>query len=153
LPVKAEDKIREGAKPFLQEGEEVLAGFVARPRGWTQQNAGVRGLGASQAANAAAGAEAGGFELASPMALAITDRRLLSLGLGATPGMGMGGEVKTLVSEAPLEAVDSIEIKRLLMGKVVKVTVRGSEFKLEAGAGANAKGVVEAFEQRRGAAV
>jgi hypothetical protein len=97
--------------------------------------------------------EAGGFELASPMALAITDRRLLSLGLGATPGMGMGGEVKTLVSEAPLEAVDSIEIKRLLMGKVVKVTVRGSEFKLEAGAGANAKGVVEAFEQRRRAAV
>jgi len=67
--------------------------------------------------------------------------------------MGMGGDVKTLVSEAPLEAVDSSEIKRLLMGKVVKVTVRGSELKLEAGAGANAKGDVEAFEQRRGAAV
>jgi len=33
LPVKAEEKIREGAKPFLQEGEEFLAGFVARPRG------------------------------------------------------------------------------------------------------------------------
>jgi hypothetical protein len=65
--------------------------------------------------------------------------------------MGMGGDVKTLVSEAPLEAVDSIEIKRLLMGKVMKVTVRGSELKLEAEAGANAKGVVEA--QRRGAAV
>jgi hypothetical protein len=153
LPVKAEEKIREGAKPFLQEGEEVLAGFVARPRGWTQQNAGVRGVGTSQAAKAAAGAEAGGFELASPMALAITDRRLLSLGLGATAGMGMGGDVKTLVSEAPLEAVDSIETKRLLMGKVVKVTIRGHEFKLEVGAGANAKGVVEAFEQRRGAAV
>lgn len=151
--MKAEEKIREGVKPFLQEGETFQAGFVARPRGWTQQNAGVRGLGSSQAAKAAAGAQAGGFELASPMALAITDRRLLSLGLGATPGMGMGGEVKELVSEAPLEAVDSIEIKRLLMGKVVKVTVRGSEFKLEAGAGANAKGVVEAFEARRGAAV
>ena len=151
--MKAEEKIRAGVKPFLQEGEGFLAGFVARPRGWTQQNAGVRGLGSSQAAKAKAGAEAGGFELASPMALAITDRRLLSLGLGATPGMGMGGEVKELVSEAPLDAVDSIEIKRLLMGKVVKVTVRGSEFKLEAGAGANAKGVVEAFEARRGAAV
>jgi hypothetical protein len=90
--VKAEDKIREGAKPFLEEGEEILAGFVARPRGYTQQNAGVRGLGSNQAAKAAA-------------------------------------------------------------SKVVKVTVRGHEFKLEAGAGANAKGVVEAFEQRRGAAV
>ena len=107
----------------------------------------------SQAAKAEAGAQAGGFELASPLALAITDRRLLSLGLGATPGMGMDGEVKELVGEAPLEAVDSIEIERLLMGKVVTITVRGSEFKLEAGAGANAKGVVEAFEARRGAAV
>jgi hypothetical protein len=65
----------------------------------------------------------------------------------------MGGDVKTLVSEAPLEAVDSIEIKRLLMGKVMKVTVRGSELKLEAEAGANAKGVVEAFGQRSSAAV
>jgi hypothetical protein len=153
LPVKAEEKIREGAGPFLQEGEEILAAFVARPRGWTQQNAGVRGLGSSQAAKATAGAEAAGFELASPMALAITDRRLLSFALGATPGMGMGGQIKELAGEAPLDAVDSIEIKRLLMGKVVKVTIRGSEFKLEAGAGANAKGVVDAFEQRRAAAV
>jgi hypothetical protein len=39
------------------------------------------------------------------------------------------------------------------MGKVVKVSVRGSGSKFEAGAGANAQGVVEAFEQRRGAAV
>ncbi len=87
------------------------------------------------------------------MALAITDRRLLSFALGATPGMGTGGEVKELAGEAPLDAVDSIEVKRLLMGKVVKVTVRGHEFKLESGAGANVKGVVEAFEQRPAAAV
>jgi len=151
--VKSEEKIREGAKPFMEEGESVLAAFVARPRGWTQQNAGVRAVGGSQMAKAAAGADAAGFELASPMALAITDRRLLSFALGATPGMGMGGQVKELAGEAPLDAVDSIEVKRLLMGKVVKVTIRGNEFKLEAGAGANAKGVVEAFEQRRGAAV
>ena len=39
------------------------------------------------------------------------------------------------------------------MGKVVTVTVRGHEFKLEVGAGANVKGVTEAFEQRRIAAV
>jgi hypothetical protein len=151
--VKSEDKIREGAKPFLQEGEPVLAAFVARPRGYTQRNAGVLPVGSNQMGKAAEGAEAGGFALASPMALAITDRRLLSFALGSTPGMGMGGEVKELAGEAPLDAVDSIEVKRLLMGKVVKVTVRGSEFKLEAGAGANVKGVSAAFEQRRGAAV
>ena len=91
----------------------------------------MRGLGASQAAKATAGAEAGGFQLASPMALAITDRRLLSFALGATPGMGMGGQIKELAGEAPLEAVDSIEIKRLLMGKVVKVTIRGEELALD----------------------
>jgi hypothetical protein len=153
LPVKSEEKIREGAKPFLEEGESVLAAFVARPRGWTQQNAGVRGVGSGQMAKAAAGADAAGFELASPMALAITERRLLSLGLGATAGMGIGGEVKTLAGEAPLDAVDEIKVKRLLVGKVVTVTVRGHEFKLEVGAGANVKGVTEAFEQRRGAAV
>jgi hypothetical protein len=151
--VKSEEKIREGAKPFLLDGEEVLAAFVARPRGWTQQMAGVRAVGGGQVARAAEGAEAGGFALASPMALAITERRLLSFEMGGQAGMGVGGGVKALAGEAPLEAVDSIEVKRLLMGKVVTVTVRGSEFKLEAGAGANVKGVAEAFEQRRGAAV
>jgi hypothetical protein len=153
LPVKSEEKIQEGAKPFLEEGEEVLAAFVARPRGWTQQMAGVRGLGSSQVARASGEAQAAGFELASPMALAITDRRLLSLALGATAGMGHVGEVKEVAGEAPLDAVDEIKVKRLLMGKVVTVTVRGHEFKLEVGAGANVKGVTEAFEQRRTAAV
>ena len=151
--MKSEEKIREGAKPFLEEGEDMLAAFVARPRGWTQQMAGARGLGRGQVAKAAGEAQAAGFELASPMALAITDRRLLSLALGATAGMGIGGEVKELAGAAPLDAVDDIKAKRLLMGKVVTVTVRGHEFKLEVGAGANVKGVTEAFEQRRAAAV
>jgi hypothetical protein len=153
LPVKSEEKIREGAKPFLEEGESVLAAFVARPRGWTQQSAGVRAVGGSQMAKAAAGADGAGFQLASPMALAITERRLLSLEMGAQAGMGVGGGVKELAGEAPLDAVDEIKVKRLLVGKVVTLTVRGHEFKLEVGAGANVKGVTEAFEQRRAAAV
>ena len=45
----------------------------------------------------------------------------MSFALGATPGMGMGGQVKEVAGEAPLDAVDSIEVKRLLMGKVVNV--------------------------------
>jgi hypothetical protein len=153
LPVKSEEKVRESAKPFLEEGESVLAAFVARPRGWTQQMAGSRGLGTRQVANATAGAEAAEFQLASPMALAITERRLLSLEMGAQAGMGIGGGVKGLAGQAPLGAVDDIKVKRLLMGKVVTVTVRGHEFKLEVGAGANVKGLTEAFEQRRAAAV
>ena len=145
--MKAEDKIREGAQPYLEEGEEVLAAFVARPRGWTQTHAGALNLGVGQQTKARAGAEAAGFELASPMALAITQRRLLSLELG---GAAVGaGDVKRLVSAVPLSAVDSIKVKRLLMGRVVTVTVNGSEFKLDAGAGANASGVAEAFERSK----
>lgn len=38
-----EAKIKEGAAPFLEEGEEVLAAVMARPRGWTQSNASAGG--------------------------------------------------------------------------------------------------------------
>ena len=55
------------------------------------------------------------------MALAITDRRLLSFSMGAQAGMGVGGGVKELVGEAPLAEVDEIKVKRLLMGKVVEL--------------------------------
>ena len=89
-----------------------------------------------------------GFELASPMALAVTDRRLLSLKISSPIGLGIGGDVKELVSAAPLGEVDSIEAKRLAVGKTVTVTVRGTPFTLEVGAGANVDGVVEAFSSR-----
>ena len=80
------------------------------------------------------------------MALAVTDRRLLCFGISNPVGLGIGGDVKELVSEAPLAEVDSIEVKRLAVGKTVTVTVRGTPFVLEVGAGANAKGVAEEFE-------
>ncbi len=147
--MSSEDKIREGVQPFLDDGEDVLAAFVARPRGWTQQMAGSMVLGGSQQAKALDGADQAGFALASPMALAITQKRLLSLSMGAQAGMGIGGGVKDLVGQAPLGEVDSLKVKRLLLGKVVEITVRGQSFKLEVGAGANTKGVVEAFESAR----
>jgi hypothetical protein len=145
----SEDKIREGAQPFLTEGESVLAAFVARPRGWTQQMAGSMVLGSGQVGHNLENAQNAGFALASPMALAITQKRLLSLSMGAQAGMGVGGGVKELVGQAPLAEVDSLKVKRLLVGKIVEVTVRGETFKLEAGAGANVKGVAAAFDQSR----
>jgi hypothetical protein len=86
------------------------------------------------------------------MALADPPRRLLSLKVGSPIGMGMGGKVEGLVSAAPLSDVDSIEVKRLAAGKTITVTVRGAPFVLETGAGANAKGVAEAFERAKAAA-
>ena len=159
---RAEAKIKDGAAPFLEPGEEVLAAIVARPRGWTQSNASPGGgvvagavggvLGGKQQQENMGAAEDSGFEIASPMALAVTNQRLLSLKISNPVGLGIGGDVKELVSAAPLSEVDSIEMKRLAVGKTVTVTVRGTPFVLEVGAGANAKGVAEEFERAKAAA-
>ncbi len=156
---RAEAKIRDGAAPYLEDGEEVLAAMVARPRGWTQSNASPGGgavagliggtLGGKKQQQNVGAAEDAGFEITSPMALAVTNRRLLSLKISSPVGLGIGGDVRELVSSAPLSEVDSIELKRLAVGKTVTVTVRGTPFVLEVGAGANAKGVAEAFEQAK----
>jgi hypothetical protein len=159
---RAESKIMEGAAPYLEQGEEVLAAIVARPRGWTQSTASPGGGAAAGLIGGAIGgkkqqqnveaAEESGFEIASPMALAVTDRRILSLKISNPVGLGIGGDVKELVSTAPLSDVDSIEVKRLAVGKTVTVTVRGTPFVLEVGAGANAKGVAEEFERAKAVA-
>jgi hypothetical protein len=159
---KAEKKIKDGAAAYLEQGEEVLAAVVARPRGWTQSNASPGGgalagaiggaLGGKKQRQSVDAATEAGFELASPMALAVTDRRLLSLKISSPIGLGIGGDVKDLVSAASLSDVDSIEVKRLAVGKTMTVTVRGVPFALEVGAGANAGGLAEAFESAKATA-
>ena len=155
---RSEAKIKEGAAAFLEPGEEVLAAVVARPRGWTQQALPGGGVVAGMVGGAIGGkkqkqnidaAQESGFELASPMALAVTSQRLLSLKVTAPVGLGIGMKVEGLVSAVPLSDVDSIEVKRLAAGKTVTVTVRGNPFVLEVGAGGNAKGVAEALERAR----
>ena len=156
---RAEAKIKEGAAPYLEQGEEVLAAIVARPRGWTQSSASPGGgaaagliggaIGGKKQQQNMAAAEESGFEITSPMALAVTDRRLICFKISNPVGLGIGGDVKELVSAAPLSEVDSIEVKRLAVGKTVTVNVRGTPFVLEVGAGANAKGVAEEFERAR----
>ena len=156
---RSEAKIKEGAAPFLDPGEEVLAAIVARPRGWTQTGASAGGGAVAGAIGGAIGgkkqrknieaAEQSGFELANPMALAITPRRLLSLKVTAPIGAGIAMKVQDLVSSVRLDAVDSIKVKRLAIGKTVTVTIQGAPFVLEVGAGANAKGMVEALERAR----
>ena len=159
---RSETKIKEGAAPFLEDGEEVLAAIVARPRGWTQATASAGGgaaagliggaLGGKKAQRNVEAAEQAGFQLASPMALVVTQRRLLSLGVASPIGLGIGLKVKELVSAVPVSEVESIEVKRLAAGKTVTVTVRGVPFTLEVGAGANATGVAEALDRAKAAA-
>lgn len=147
--MSAENKIRESAAEFLDPGEQIVAAFVARPRGWTQSMAGSMHVGAKQQRTSTTTADKAGFALDSPMALAITGSRLLSLSMSGNTGAGTGGHVTGLVAAAPLADVDRIKIKRLLVGKVVELSVRGETFKLEVGAGANTRGVVDAFDERR----
>jgi len=148
-----EDKIKEQAEPFLDPGERVLAAIIAQPRGTTTAlSAGmvVSAIGGRKVRAQRQLAESAGLQLTRPMALAVTDSRLVVLAITPPIALGKGGDVKRLVSAVPLVAVESIEIKRLLVGKVVVVTVAGTQVKLEAGAGADAKGLVAAFERAAG---
>jgi hypothetical protein len=141
-----ERTIADGAARFMEPGEEVLAAIVAAPRGHTQSVAGAMELGAAQQRGANAAAEQAGLRLAAPMAVALTARRLLTLRIGAPIGLGIGGQVKDLLSAVPIEDVDSIEVKRLLLGKRITLSVRGASIKLEANAAAGANRLVDAFE-------
>src|SRR4051794_41225291 len=124
---RAEAKIKDGAAPYLQPGEDVLAAIVARPRGWTQQNASPGGgavagaiggmLGGKKQQENIGAAEDSGFEIASPMALAVTNKRLLSLKISNPVGLGIGGDGQELVSAAPPRDRGSVQPKRLAAGK------------------------------------
>src|SRR4051794_950920 len=124
-----EDKIKEQATPYLNEGERVLAAMVAQPRGGTAAKMGgvaVPAIGHMRAGKEVKAGEATGLDLTSPMALALTDQRLVVLGISQPIAMGKGADVKELYSSVPLGSVDSIQVKRLLVGKTVTVTVGGT---------------------------
>jgi hypothetical protein len=128
---RTEDKIKAGAKGLLEPGEEIVAAVSARPRGWTQAKArgGLDGaisgsLGAKKMGGHVEAAREAGFELGSPMALAATNRRLLSIQLSNPVGLGLGMKVKHLIAAVPLTEVDEIKSKRLAVGKVLTATVR-----------------------------
>lgn len=146
---KQEQKVSEQMGPYLEPDEEVLAVVIARPRGWTQSMAGVRELGGRQQSGAQEGAAEAGLRLASPGALVLTQRRLLTVQTGEALGRGVGGDVKEVLSAVPLSDVQSIKVRRLLLGYVIKLNVMGSEFKLEANAAAGAKPLAEAFDRAR----
>jgi hypothetical protein len=148
-----EDKIKEQANPYLEPGERVLAAFITQPRGTNMAMVGglaPSALGGRKVKETRRAAEAGGLQLTRPMALALTDSRLVVFKVSPPIAMGKGGDVKELVSAVALGDVDSIEVKRLLVGKVVTIRVGGAAVKLEAGPGANAKGLAEEFARARG---
>jgi hypothetical protein len=149
LMSRYEEKVKAGAQRFLEPGEQVVAAVVAAPRGYTQAAAGSMQLGAAQQGRATDAAAAAGLVLRAPMALALTQQRLLTLNIGTPIGLGIGGKVKELLSAVPLADVQAIEVKRLALGYTITVTVRGVAFKLEANAASGAKAFGEAFDTAR----
>ena len=146
---RAAEKIKEGAQPYLEPDEVVHAALVVAARGHTQQVAGVRELGSRQKGKQVAAGEDVGLQVTSPMALVLTQQRLMTLKIGAPIGMGLGGKVKEFLSAVPISDVDSIEAKRLAAGHKITVTVRGVPIALEAGAGSGAGDLPEALERAK----
>jgi hypothetical protein len=112
--------------------------------------AGVEALGERQKDRVAEAAGQAGFVLEAPMGLALTTKRLIGLRISNPVGMGIGGEVKQVLSTVPLADVDGIEAKRLLLGSILTLTIRGTSMKLEAGAGARTKDLASEFKRIKG---
>ncbi|HXZ56467.1 MAG TPA: hypothetical protein VEG40_02685 [Gaiellaceae bacterium] len=141
--------MKEEARPLLEDGEEIIASIVAQPRGTTTSRVGGLGpqsIGGAWAGKSKKGADAAGLTLTNPMALALSDKRLIVFGI-ETSAMGKPKAVKELVSAVPIGEVESIRVKRLLVGKTLTVSANGAEAKLEVGAGQDAKGLAEQFER------
>jgi hypothetical protein len=146
---------QEQGQQFLDPDEHVLAIFQAQPRGAGVAKSGLgaapQAIGGAWAGKSREGAEGAGLTLVTPMALALTERRVCVFG-GNTGGMsGRINELTELVSSAPLSAIDSIQVKGLLVGKSVRIAMNGGEVKLEGPGGQDVKGFAEMFEKTKGA--
>jgi hypothetical protein len=147
-------QLKEEAQPFLESGEEILASIVAQPRGTSNSKVGgvaPQAIGGAWAGKSRKTAEQAGLEITSPMALAVSQKRVLVFGIEKS-AMGKPKAVKELFSSASLAEVDSISVKRLLVGKVVTVGMGGAEVKLEVGAGEDAKALAAEFERAKAGA-
>jgi hypothetical protein len=157
---KNEQQIKQAAEPFLEDGEEVLATFIAQTRGAHLSRAGGANLIAAELGhmqargNVEAAAEAGMTLGGAPVkGFVLTQRRLLVLGMGM--GMGFGpGKVRGLLSAVPVGDVDSVQTKRFGLTQRITLTIRAVPIKLEgsSGSGADVRAWGEALERTRAAA-
>ena len=142
-----EKKLADGAQPFLEDGERVLASCIAQAKGFSRMMVSGLDLDKSEvqsSSDAASGAE---VRVDNPMALVLTDRRVLTMKISAPIGLGIGGSVKELLTAIPIAEVDAIEVKRIALRQNITLLVRGVEIPLEANAKANGRGMAEEFDR------
>jgi hypothetical protein len=82
-----EEKIRVGARRYLEHGEEVLAAFVGRPRGWTQSSAGGAGLAGMVAGELGARKQAGAQAAGEPAGVPIVEANAAADAKGLTAAL------------------------------------------------------------------
>jgi hypothetical protein len=143
-----QDKIVEGVQPFLEAGETVRAALNAQPRGQTTAVAtgGIaRMIGQAKTGRVHRAAGEAGIEVAAPMGVVLTDRRLLTLAITTSMARGKVTGVKEVMSSIPLSEVESIERKRVGFAGVLVRTARGSEVQREAPKVGPVKELAEAF--------
>lgn len=138
--------IRTGAAEFLHPSEDVIATLVVSVRGHQQTRAGgVAGIvGGARAGRAREAAEGAGIELASPMALVLTSRRLLTF------ETGRGGNVKAMLNELVLQEVGGLTVRRVGLGASLTLTLRDTSIALESRVGAS-RDFAEVLAQARAA--
>ncbi len=147
-----ESKFAEGAQPFLEGGEEVLASCIAQAKGFSRMAVSGMDLGKSEVARSSAAAGEGEVRVANPMALVLTNQHLLTLAITSPIGFGIGGTVKSLLSAIPLSELDSIQVKKIALRQNITLTVRGVEIPLETNAKADGPGLARQFERLKTAA-
>ncbi len=146
---KHEDSIKDGAQGLLDPGEEIASALIVSPRGSGTAVAGglaAGEIGARWSNKNRGAAEDAGLVVKRSSGLALTNRRLATLDLAISLTGGVK-EVKGLLSEVPVETVDSMKSKWNLL----TVEAGGTQFKLECKPPA-AKAMVKAFETAKATA-
>jgi len=145
---KKRQRIIDGAAPYLGD-EEVLAVFIAQPRGRTTAMAGAgepvaREIGAHKMRKQYRAAEGAGIRIEGVMAFVLTPARLLFLGLG-----GMRQEVQDELAAVPVHDVTSLETKRFGLAHKITLEVVGQEIRLEGQSGGDVKELARALERAK----
>lgn len=146
---KHEDSIVERSQALLLPSEEIVSALVVSPRG--SSTAAAPGLAPGEIGRRwsnknKAAAEQVGLIVKRSSGLALTNRRLLTLGLTISLTGGIK-EVNGILSEVPLEQVDEVKSK----WNVLTITVGDAQFKLECKPPA-AKALASAFATAKAAA-
>ena len=143
--------MRKSVEPYLQPGEDLLNLTIVQGKGMMKALVGGGAVGAAVVGarrdrKEAAAAEDGGVALSSKMGIAITRRRLLIFKAGGAVTLS----AKELLTEVPIEEVDSLEVGKGALTKPLTFTVRGESFSVEAPKATNTDKIVSAFEEAKG---